>query len=181
MAELLGVSKTPVREALLRLREGGLIEPDGRRGLRVTKLTGETLHHIMDLREALERHCAGKAALNADDETRKEILEAAHGSLKEAEQGSNLGFHFHDRMFHAAMSKAVRNPKIQQQIENAVTLARMGVRRESFPSAEALIACAQRHVLIAEAICSGDATAAEHETVLHIRYVHELINKHREK
>ena len=174
LAEKLGVSKTPVREALLRLRENGLIELEGKRSLRVTQLSIDALRHIMEMREALERWCAGEAArrVNADS---IEILEMARGSLAEAKQGSTIGFHYFDKLFHAAITRTIDNPRIQQKIENAVALVRLGIKRETFPSVGELVPCAKRHVLIAEAILAGDAQKAERETMLHIRQVHDLV------
>jgi DNA-binding GntR family transcriptional regulator len=54
VAEALGVSRTPVREALIRLLAEGLIEADGSGGARVADVTAEDLDEVFTLREVLE-------------------------------------------------------------------------------------------------------------------------------
>lgn len=56
LAEELGISTTPVREALLELSHSGLITPVRNRGFRVEETTLEQLEHLFTLRELLERH-----------------------------------------------------------------------------------------------------------------------------
>ena len=58
LAKHLNVSKTPVREALLRLRQIGLIEDDGRRGGRVIAPSQIAIEHAFEVREALEAFTA---------------------------------------------------------------------------------------------------------------------------
>ena len=62
LAAQLGVSKTPVREALLKLRQVGLIEPVGRRGGRIALPSRTSIRHAYETREALESHAARLAA-----------------------------------------------------------------------------------------------------------------------
>src|SRR2546421_11249040 len=54
IAQQLGVSKTPVREALLRLRRIGVIEPEGVRGARVVSPSRAAIREAYEIREALE-------------------------------------------------------------------------------------------------------------------------------
>jgi DNA-binding GntR family transcriptional regulator len=66
LAEQLGVSKTPVREALLRLKDIGVIEPNGRRGGRVVQLSELSVRRAYEVRDALEPYAAGRAAERAE-------------------------------------------------------------------------------------------------------------------
>src|SRR3954464_1071179 len=66
LAAQLGVSKTPVREALLRLKDAGVIEPNGRRGGRVVQRSEAAIRRAYEVREALESYAAGRAAERAD-------------------------------------------------------------------------------------------------------------------
>src|ERR1700690_3769887 len=63
LAEELGVSTTPVREALLELARNGLIEPVRNRGFRVVEPTLEDLHELFEVRELLEVRAAEILAL----------------------------------------------------------------------------------------------------------------------
>src|SRR5437588_5950231 len=58
LADQLNVSKTPVREALLKLRQIGLVEPNGRRGGRVTLPSRSSIQHAYEARRALESFAA---------------------------------------------------------------------------------------------------------------------------
>src|SRR5580693_9279427 len=58
LAAQLNVSKTPVREALLRLEGIGLIVPDGNRGARVVKPSADNIQHAFEVRTALEGFAA---------------------------------------------------------------------------------------------------------------------------
>lgn len=175
LADQLNVSKTPVREALARLRQVGLIEPDGRRGLRVIKLSVEGLRQIFELREALETYVAGRAAERADAARSAVISRAAQASLDAALRGDVPGFHREDRAFHGEIAQAVGNPQMAQQIENAVAQVQTILRREAFPNMDEVIKCARDHVRIAAAIEAGARDTAAREMAAHIRKVHELL------
>ncbi len=66
LAEQLGVSRTPVREALRRLAADGLVEVLPNRGARVAQWTPEDLDEIYELRALLESHGAARAAVRID-------------------------------------------------------------------------------------------------------------------
>jgi GntR family transcriptional regulator, rspAB operon transcriptional repressor len=61
LAAQLNVSKTPVREAFIKLRQIGLLEPDGRRAWRVIQLTRPTIDDACEVREALKVSAARAA------------------------------------------------------------------------------------------------------------------------
>src|SRR3546814_17456473 len=65
LAEELGISRTPIREALQRLARDGLVQLDARSGARVTELSLAAIQELYDLREILEGSTARLAALGA--------------------------------------------------------------------------------------------------------------------
>lgn len=69
LAEQLGVSRIPLRDAFRRLEAEGLVRIDGRRGARVASLTADNVAEIYELRLMLETHCIRQAIRNlqADD------------------------------------------------------------------------------------------------------------------
>ena len=81
LARQLNVSKTPVREALLQLREIGLIEADERRGGRILSPSRSTISDAYEVREALEVFAAGAAATRSDDRSIRRIYRTADRSL----------------------------------------------------------------------------------------------------
>lgn len=87
LAERLGISRTPVREALLRLEAEGLIHTAPRVGYFVTKITRRDLEELFELRQLLESHATRKAtALLSEDD-----LAYADRLLAESEAGVERG------------------------------------------------------------------------------------------
>src|SRR6266568_3041896 len=67
LAEQLGISRTPLREALKVLTAEGLVRHEPRRGCFVREVTGKDLDEIFPVIALLEGRCAREAALNATD------------------------------------------------------------------------------------------------------------------
>src|SRR6478609_11290341 len=76
LAEVLEVSRSPVREALVRLAEAGLVQIDRNRGFRVLTPQARDIEEIIDIRLALEPAAARRAAEQATDAQHAEIREA---------------------------------------------------------------------------------------------------------
>jgi GntR family transcriptional regulator, rspAB operon transcriptional repressor len=170
LAQQLGVSKTPVREALLKLRQIGLIEPAGRRGGRVTTPSLTSIRHAYETREALETQAAALAARRAPAEAIQKITDAADACLAHALDGDLAGFRHWDGVFHQELAEACGNPQLLELVEDA--LARIvTLRRRDVPQAEASVDCARAHVEIAKAVAARDADAAFVAMRAHVRQV----------
>ena len=76
LADVLGVSRSPVREALLRLAEAGLVQINRNRGFQVLTPRARDIEEIIDIRLALEPPAARRAAERAGD--------AEHATIREA-------------------------------------------------------------------------------------------------
>jgi len=81
LATRIGVSRTPVREALLMLQAEGLVEMVPKRGAHVPAMSGRQIAELMELRGVLERHAASRA-LGAG----RVPIEAMRSALAEQEQ-----------------------------------------------------------------------------------------------
>ncbi|MEJ0024911.1 MAG: GntR family transcriptional regulator [Rhizomicrobium sp.] len=180
LAERLNVSKTPVREALLRLRQHGLIEASGKRGYRVVLLSTEALRATMEIREALEIYLAVCAAERANEKQKGQIMATAQASLTAAEAGDFDAFHVQDREFHSAIAGAVSNSAMDEQVARCIVLIHTAVRRDLPPDGEEIVRCGQRHVQVAKAIFAGDARAASIEMMGHLRSFHAVVIEQRE-
>jgi len=175
LAGQLNTSKTPVREALLRLRQVGLIEPDGKRGMRVVRLSHEDLRQSTELRAVLESFTARRAAELATKPQGRRIARAAEDSLDAAEEGDIDGFHLHDRLFHAHIAEAANNARLKQCAENTAALIDTVMARDAFPTTDHLIECGRTHVRIGQAILDSAGDLAFDEMHRHIWRVHELM------
>ena len=174
LAERLNVSKTPVREALLRLRQVGLIEADGPRGLRVVQLTPDGVIKTYEIREALESFAARRAAESATPDDHARILAAACRSHEAAMDGDTAAFRASNHEMHQAIAAVTNNPRLSQLIEDAEALIRT-LAHHDFPSGHGMNESGEAHLRIANAIVAGDADTAQREMARHIRQVRDLM------
>lgn len=170
LAKDLGVSKTPVREALLRLREVGLVQPLATRGVRVIEPSRDAIVRAYEVREVLEAATARLAALRGASAHWAELDDHATRSLEAAERYDAPGFSQWDRMFHRVVWAASGNEDLVRYTENAYDLA-SALRAMDAPIGGDSIACARQHVAIAEAIRSRQADVAQQLAGDHIRDV----------
>jgi GntR family transcriptional regulator, rspAB operon transcriptional repressor len=174
LAKQLQVSKTPVREAFLRLREIGLLEPYGARGSRVVGPSIDTLRHAFEMREALESFTAEMASSRTEPDAVEKIAEAARLTLAYAQAGELDKFQAQDRAFHQRIAAAAGNPRVGKAIDDAGVLVRT-LRQRDVPDTHDLVACGESHVRIAEAIQARDGERASREMRSHIQQVEEYV------
>jgi DNA-binding GntR family transcriptional regulator len=158
LAAQLHVSKTPVREALLRLRLIGLVTAVGS-GLEVVRPSRESIRDAYEVRAGLEGASAFHAASRASEVQLKSIAESAARSLERKIAGDVPGFREFDNRFHREVASCTRNERLAAFIDDALDLA-SALRLRDVPVTGASIACAQEHVAIAEAIAKGRAEDA---------------------
>ena len=168
-SERLGVSRTPLREALARLAADGLVAPAGGRGLIVTEVSVDGIAELYELRQALEDQAARLAAIRRDPAVftalRRDFAlapELAGGTQEQLQRYYALI----DR-FDAAVDEAVANPFLVAALAGVRThLAR--IRRLTRRDEQRLRAAASEHLLIIDAIIAGDASLAAHATHVHL-------------
>lgn len=131
LAEQLGVSRTPVREALRQLAAEGLVELSPNRGARVVAWSSDELASVFDLRVALEPKLTGVAVNNADDTDVSELNQLANQMLMVGSPGPEqdlealigLNKEFHGRLlqiansapvYTAALAVAIRAPLVMR-------------------------------------------------------------------
>ena len=174
LASQLNVSKTPVREALISLRQVGLIEPDGRRGDRVVRPSRTKVQNAYDVREALEVFTARLAAERAGPEQRLRIREAAERSLRGAHAGDSELFRSGDADFHAAITGVSGNAQLEKAMDDVFTLI-VTLRQRDAPDREVSVRCGEDHVAIAAAIEAADPEQAGALIRGHIRYISDNV------
>ncbi|WP_219465183.1 GntR family transcriptional regulator [Nonomuraea rhizosphaerae] len=170
LAESLQVSKTPVREALLRLMHAGLIVSDGRRGGLIAKPSAAALQAAYELREALEGQTARLAARNAADDDLATIGRAAEQCLAGALAGDLETFRAQDKEFHLAVAAAAHSPYLRDAMADAYDLV-WTLRLRDSPTADTATSCAHDHTAILAAITASDDTRAGELMSAHVRKV----------
>jgi DNA-binding GntR family transcriptional regulator len=173
LSELLHVSKTPVREALLRLCHIGLVEPTTR-GLRVVMPNPDIIRDAYELRSGLESVAAQTASVRADDKQRHAILDAGKRSLERAKAGDSTGFAEWDISFHNIVADATGNKLLAKAIGESLVLA-FTLRSRDVPTINDSVHCGQEHVDIAKTIASGKGAEAAAQMAQHITGVMQLM------
>ncbi|MGR0220607.1 GntR family transcriptional regulator [Agromyces sp. ZXT2-6] len=164
----LGVSRTPVREALRQLAADGLVAASGR-GTVVTGVSRDDIVSLYELREALEARAAALAAQRRADApflAVRERLEHAPRLLSEGEEGLAQYFAIVDDL-DTAIEEAAANPFLGAALRS-VQLHSARIRRLSRHNPERLRAAAAEHLLILDAILARDAELAAHATHVHL-------------
>ncbi len=115
LAEEIGVSTTPVREALLELSHSGLITPVRNRGFRVEATTLEDLKNGFALRELLERFAMVQLAEKrlTDTEPLRKLADEIAAAVKRKD---GRGYIESDRAFHLELVSRVNNPMLTKMI-----------------------------------------------------------------
>jgi DNA-binding GntR family transcriptional regulator len=111
LADLLGVSRSPVREGMLRLAEAGLVEIRRNRGFRVLRPRAHDVEEIVEIRLALEPPAARKAAERGTDEQHAAVRSALDAMAAAAARGDAASFWPADRALHDLLLRASGNAR----------------------------------------------------------------------
>ena len=168
-SERLGVSRTPLREALGRLTAEGLTTAAGGRGVVVTGISLEDIDELFELRETLEGRAAELAAERGDPDDfarlHRELLAAP--ALISGDDPARHDYYALVARLDAAIDTAVSNTYLAQAM-GALRVHLVRVRRLAADDAARLCAAAAEHAAIAEAIVARNPRLAHAATTLHL-------------
>jgi DNA-binding GntR family transcriptional regulator len=105
LADSLGMSRTPVREALISLTREGLVAIESQRGFRLRQLSSEERQEIFDLRSLLEGYTARRLALTATEEDVRRFGELIDAQEELGATGPQSEFLALDEQFHLLQSE----------------------------------------------------------------------------
>ncbi len=162
-----GVSRTPVREALIQLAADGLIEIRPRRGAVVTSISPARLLEMFEVMAELEAMCGRLASRRMSEPERADLL-AAHQACEQAraELDSDAYFYCNER-FHAVIYSGSHNSFLGEQ---ALQLHRRlrPYRRLQLRVRNRMGTSYKEHEAIVQAIVSGDAEVAAQNLRAHV-------------
>lgn len=167
LARALGVSKIPLREALVRLEQDGLLGSARNRGFFVRPLEAAEAEEIFALRLKIEPELTGQGAASAtpaDQSAAKTALEALEREIEV--QGPNTGAL--NRAFHLAMARPANQPLTLQMLERLQVLSERYVRKHLEPPGRDEHALREHRALLALWL-AGDEGAIVRTTTAHIR------------
>jgi DNA-binding GntR family transcriptional regulator len=116
IADQLGVSRNPVREAIRSLEATGLIEVVPRKGAHVSRIDVEEVRQIQELRFAIESLAAELAAARRTDDDVARLRECIEQGLAATKSGDKVGAAAWHRNFHIALERAAGNPYIERAL-----------------------------------------------------------------
>ncbi len=167
LGQMLGTSRTPVREAIRRLADEGLVTISRGTGARVAQITEEELQEVLELRCALDQLCARLAAERITDRGREELKEALANFTRAIAHGTQLEIADADVAFHDVIIRAAGNRKIQGILGSlADNIYRY--RYEFIRDEEHYENLMREHQAICAAILAGDADLADQSARIHI-------------
>lgn len=171
LAAELGVSTTPLREAIRRLAAEGMISLEAHRDARVTPVSADEARHLYQVRESLDPLATSLAAQNRTNSDISNI-ELALGRLKPITDAGDLDALLRHREFHRAVYRASANPVLIDILERLWDKAdryRLVGLRYGGDSARDRTRVEAEHREIYEAVAAGNADAALKSMTEHIR------------
>lgn len=176
LAELTGLSRTPVREAMRRLDAEGLISLIPNRGAFVSRWTREEIEQIYELRVMLEAFAAQTAAERANPEQIEE-LRAIADRMTAALQSPEIDYEGITEInaeFHRAVLEACGNARLRELLGSLTEMPLILSTFRNYSRAQ-LERSAAQHVELVEAISLRDSALAHAVMTAHIRTARQTL------
>jgi DNA-binding GntR family transcriptional regulator len=176
-----GVSRTPVREALLQLKTEGLVTSLSRGGVVVSKLDVPQLFAMWELLADLEGLCARYACDRMTPKERARLVDAHREAEAVVERDDEIAWQQANRRFHEILYAGARNPYLQQEIMTMRTRTQ-AYRMHAFSAVVRLRVSHDGHARIVDAILAKDGAMAARASFDHLNpggapWVTDLIMK----
>ncbi len=180
LGERLGVSRTPIREALGRLRDDRLVEVRPQIGTFVARISPQSVSDAQFIREALECTAVRVAAELADEESMAQLVENLRAQERATERFDFDSWQLLDDTFHRNLCDLSGHPAVWPVNERAKShLNRL--RRLSLSMPDYLPTMVEDHRAVADAVASHDPDAAEEALREHLRAVLREVPRIREQ
>ena len=162
-----GVSKTPIREALIQLASSGLVDVRRRKGATVSVLEPRRLYEMFDVMAELEATCARRAARRMTSEQQRALTDALDACRAAAAAGDTDEYFRVNEDFHRAIYDASQNEFLAEQ---ALVLHRRlrAYRRLQLRVRERMSNSLAEHEAIVAAIVAGEADLAAERIRSHV-------------
>jgi DNA-binding GntR family transcriptional regulator len=175
LAEATGVSRTPVREALLRLEAEGLLRLYPKKGALVLPVSAQEITDVVETRLLVEQHAVRKAAAGTPAGLVARLEELLETQRAQAEAGDLAEVAVGDRCFHAEIVRSTGNEiltRLYDQLRDRQL--RMGVAViHAHP--DRIAKNIAEHAAILEAVRAGDPEAAAAAVRGHVSRVRQLV------
>ena len=174
LAEELGVSRTPVREAIRKLELEGFLIMLPRKGAYVAEISLKDIIDVFEIRAALDSLAAGLAAERITDEELEDLERSLLSVVESADQNDLDGIVDTDTSFHDIIYKASRNERLIQIINNLrEQIQRFRTTSLAFPGRMQI--AVDEHRKIVEAISERNVSLAQSLAQEHIESAENIM------
>lgn len=174
LADDLAVSRTPVREAVLRLADHGLVTIERNRGIRVRGVTAADVQEVFELRMLIEVPTAGYAARYADGAVRRELDAVLQAMRESAARADEEAYTDHDRSLHAVIGGVMGNARVQAEVDRLRDSIQVrGV--STIGRSRSMQVVAEEHAPIVAAVVAGEPGEASARMADHLERTGTLL------
>lgn len=160
LCQALTLGRTPVREALLRLTQGFLVEIRPRQGVRIRPIEPRLILQTLEIRRTVERLVVSRATTLADDAERlalAALVPAFEDALRRHDPGA---FAAADAALNALMNQAARHEVAARMVEPLHCVSRRAGYVHACRSTSGMARTGPAHIAMAEAVAAGDVGRA---------------------
>ncbi len=173
LAAELGVSATPVREAMLDLAREGLVEAVRNKGFRITEMTDRDLDEFTDIRTLIEVPTVGRVARTVPAEQLERLRPLAQQIVTSAQEHDVLKYLEADHRFHLELLSLAGNRRLVEVVADLRKRSRLYGLGDLDESGR-LVASAREHIELLDLIVAGRAEEAEACMRRHLSHIRTL-------
>lgn len=174
LAEVMGVSRTPVREAIRKLEKEGLVTIEPRRGAYASDISIKDMVDTLEVREDLESLAAYLAAQCMKEEQVDELAKITDGYSDAIHNCDTEKMIHYDELFHKCVVAGTGNKTLIQISETVQELA-LRFRYLYYDDFSRYGSMPAEHQHIVDAIRAGDANAAKEAASTHVKRLKEFM------
>jgi DNA-binding GntR family transcriptional regulator len=174
IASYLGVSRSPVREALMRLAEAGMVSFERNRGFRIVIPSPADIADVFQLRLLLEVPAARRAALRAPAALAAGLRAELAQMRGAADARDEVLFMRHDQRLHRLILEAAGNARLTAVVDNLRDTTRI-LGASTADRSRDLNDITAEHEPIVDAIVAADAAAAADAMARHVAHTGKLL------
>ena len=168
LAEALGISRTPVREALSRLEQEYLVERSPMKGFSVKALDLQEIEDLFEVRSAIELLAVRQATKRMNPKIRKQLEEGLKSTTTWIAKGEKSRSLQLEQNFHMKILEASGNVPLME-IGRGILERIWSIQRFNIITSDTLTEAHDQHMDIFRSLCTGDPRQAEVATRRHMK------------
>ena len=174
LAESMGVSRTPIREAIKKLEQEGLVTVEPRKGAYASQISVKDMVDILEVRQDMEGLAAHMAAYRMTPKQMKELESISVGYNKAVEEGNMADMIKYDTDIHNLIVESCNNSILTMMITQLQELL-LRFRYVYYDNIKRAEKMPSEHSMIMEAIKDGRSDAARASAEMHIERIKDMV------